>query len=82
MHQIALHSLFAFIYLLPGLCITRKFIVNNPCHGLQMQVEEEAFKEIRFYICGVFLDKLMGQDKKNNLFGFKKNRSNMFTPAL
>lgn len=55
----ALHSLFAFIYLLPGLCTTRKFIVNNPCHGLQMQVEEEAFKEILFYICGVFLDEVM-----------------------
>lgn len=39
-----------------------------------MQVEEEAFKEIRFYICGVFLDKLMGQDKKNNLFGLKKKK--------
>lgn len=40
-----------------------------------MQVEEEAFKEIRFYICGVFLDKLMGQDKKNNLFGLKKKKT-------
>lgn len=38
-----------------------------------MQVEEEAFKEIRFYICGVFLDKLMGQDKKNP-FWFKKKQ--------
>lgn len=37
-----------------------------------MQVEEEAFKEIRFYICGVFLDKLMGQDKKKQPFWFKK----------
>lgn len=57
-------------------------MVNNPCHGLQMQVEEEAFKEILFYICEVFLDKLMGQDKKKPFGLKKKTRSNMFTPAL